>query len=173
MVLQCPNLKQIWIIYPKPSQLHETVQQKCYFKISYGTTFDYYNPEAILQWSDTYIRKILLSNSHFFILKAGSRYFDREKWVVDKSGPFPKRKSIFCNITVSAAKPPKNANFYLGNWLLPQNQTYLGQKLMNLHEIKNILTWTLLSVFLTLFNTIKWKLQEQQPKCLKKFHFEG
>ena len=25
---------------PKPSQLHETVQQKCYCKISYGTTFD-------------------------------------------------------------------------------------------------------------------------------------
>ena len=36
----------------KPSQLHETVQQKCYCKISYVTTFDYYNPEAISQWYD-------------------------------------------------------------------------------------------------------------------------
>ena len=26
-------------IPPKPSQLHETVQQKCYCKISYGTNF--------------------------------------------------------------------------------------------------------------------------------------
>ena len=29
--------------------LHETVQNKCYGRILYGTTFDYYDPEAILQ----------------------------------------------------------------------------------------------------------------------------
>ena len=49
---------QIWSKYelytPKPSQLHETVQQKCYCKISYGTTFDYYDPEAMSQWCDTH-----------------------------------------------------------------------------------------------------------------------
>ena len=48
---------QIWNKYelytPKPSQLHETVQQKCYCKISYGTTIDYYDPQAISQWFDT------------------------------------------------------------------------------------------------------------------------
>ena len=59
----------------------------------------------------TPIWKILLSNSDFFICKAGSGYFDWEKWVLDKSGLFSKRKSIFRNITVFAAKPPKNANF--------------------------------------------------------------
>ena len=37
----------------KPSQLHETVQQKCHCKNSYGTTFDYYDPEAMSQWCDT------------------------------------------------------------------------------------------------------------------------
>ena len=34
-------------------QVHETVQQKCYCKISCGITFDYYHPGAILQWCDT------------------------------------------------------------------------------------------------------------------------
>ena len=63
------------------------------------------------QWCDTYIGNILLLNSDFFIRKAGSGYFDWEKWVLDKSAPFSKRKSIFRNITVSAAMHPKNANF--------------------------------------------------------------
>ena len=38
---------------PNPSKLHETVQQKCYCKVSFGTTFDYYDPEATSHWCDT------------------------------------------------------------------------------------------------------------------------
>ena len=48
---------QIWskceLYTYKPSQLHRTVPKKCYCKISYGTTFDYYDPDTILQWCDT------------------------------------------------------------------------------------------------------------------------
>ena len=46
------NTSKYELYTPKPSQLNETVQQKCYCKISYGTTFDYYDPEAISQWCD-------------------------------------------------------------------------------------------------------------------------
>ena len=63
----------------KPAQLHGTVHQKCHCKISYGTTFDSYDPEAISQWCDTYIQKNLFSNLDFYIRKAGSGYFDSEK----------------------------------------------------------------------------------------------
>ena len=44
----------------KASQLHGTVQQKCYCKISYLTTFDNYDPEAISQWCDTFINSAYL-----------------------------------------------------------------------------------------------------------------
>ena len=50
------------------SKLHETVQQKCYCKISYGTTFDYYDPEAISQWCDTIYTQKLFTGP-IFILK--------------------------------------------------------------------------------------------------------
>ena len=60
-----------------------------------------------------------------------------------------KRKSIFCNITVFAAKPPKNANFKAIDYKIKH---ILVKKSMNLHEIKSILTWTLLSVFFNPFS---------------------
>ena len=39
--LPMPKFERKYELYTsKPSRLHETVQQKCYCKISYGTTFD-------------------------------------------------------------------------------------------------------------------------------------
>ena len=36
-----------------PSVYNKNTSKWYYFKISYGTTFDYYDPEAISQWCDT------------------------------------------------------------------------------------------------------------------------
>ena len=82
---------RIWSKYelytPKPSQFHETVQQKCNCKISYGTTFDYYDPQAILQLCDTsYLSLPSLNqrNGHFCLVqleKLDDVTLVRPKWI--------------------------------------------------------------------------------------------
>ena len=53
-----------------PSQLYETVQQMCYCEFSFGTTFDYYDPEAISQWCDTLCHQFVV-NMGKYLLKKG------------------------------------------------------------------------------------------------------
>ena len=72
---------------PKPSQLHETVQQKCYCKISYGTTFDHYESQAISQWCDTsYLSppSLIQRNGHFWLVQLEKLTYVtlvRPKWI--------------------------------------------------------------------------------------------